>query len=169
MSESTKPARRFLPAISGLVGLLTPTMAWQAMALLAAAEPRVRMVLDGPEARGVINLYFQFAATVLATSGGVLAAIPYLKYQTWSSRGLAWATLLTGVGGFLYIFLLGGSTQIPFDRYVHSGPWNPSLIALTELPPLDSPLTWARGVPAVLSLLLGLSQLRRTEQGSPDQ
>jgi hypothetical protein len=135
-------------------------MAWQAMALLAAFEPRVKGVLDGPEARGVINLYFQFSSMVLASLGGILAAGPYLKHRDKISRGLGWTTLLATAAGFAWIFLLGGSTQIPFNSYVHQGPWSASVIVLFDLPPLDSPLTWARGVPAIMSLLLAVNQLR---------
>jgi hypothetical protein len=161
MAEAPSSFRRFFPAISGLVGLLTPTMAWQAMALLASAEPRVQSVLDVSEARGVINLYFQFAATALATTGGVLAAVPYLKGGNMLARILAASTLITGIVAFAYIFLLGGSTQIPFDRYVHPGAWTAKFVGFNDFPPFDSALTWARGVPAVLSLLLGLTQLKK--------
>jgi hypothetical protein len=149
-------------AIPGIITLLisaaAPLASWQALWVASSAESRIIDVLNNPEARAVVTLYFHFASAFIASGVLFITGLIYLPsfyHLTRKFRVFIVAVLLLTGGILLYLFSIAGAAHISLEPYITAGKFKlPSLLEM--LPTPQSPMTWIRLFLAVLGFLFAV-------------
>lgn len=87
----------------------------------------------------------------------LLVAVQALTLRT-TARYEAVRWVAGGTAGlvFIVLFTLGGTAAVPLELYMKNCPW---ALGVIPIPPLDSPLTWSRGLAALGGVALAATQV----------
>jgi len=141
---------------AAILGLIAPTVGF--LALTFSPNQLVADALKKPEVVAVMDVYLQL--TTIFVSGFVLLVSTLLHIGNGNLKGrfryLCIAIACTTGAVWMWIFLMGGSAQIPFSLYAR-----PVLPGVPSIPPVESWLTWVRVLLACLGLVLARAELGR--------